>query len=92
MIDKILNTDFAELDPKAISSLADALRKTQRSMEFIVNKDFQIPMLFEFLTKLIEFLSRFYKHLLTSELKNAIKHFKNDTYRGLAMRIGTKVK
>lgn len=57
---------------------ADSLAKLQKMMERVVDKKFQIPMLYELLTKLIEFLKSNYKELVTKELINAVRHFKNE--------------
>lgn len=73
IVDKQIPGDY-----KGLSQLADALAKVNKSLEKVVDKDFQIPMLFEFLSKLVGFLNLHYKEILTPQLSNALKHFKND--------------
>lgn len=73
-INKILSQDVSTFTTKD----ADALAKLQKMMERIVDKKFQIPMMFELLTKEIEFLMRHYSELVTTDFLNAIRHFKNE--------------
>jgi len=56
---------------------ADALSKLQKLMEKLIDKKFQLPTMYHLLTRFMEFISLHYKKLLTKELINAIRHFKN---------------
>jgi transposase len=57
---------------------ADALAKLRVSMEKITDKKYQIPMMYELLTNMIDFLNKNYKQFITDEFLNAIRHFKNE--------------
>lgn len=72
-INFILNKDITKFNTKE----ADALAKLQKLMERVIDKKYQIPMMFELLTKFTEFLKDNYQELLSDEMLNAIKHFKN---------------
>lgn len=73
-INKLLTEDISRFTTKD----ADAIAKLQKTMERIVDKKFQIPMMFELLTKLIEFLMKHYAEIVTHDFLNAIRHFKNE--------------
>lgn len=68
---------------KELSTMADSLSKVNKTLEKIVDKKFQIPMLYEFLENFISFLALHYKQLITPEFINAVKHFKNETRKKL---------
>lgn len=63
---------------------ADALAKLQKVMEKLVDKKFQVPVMFHMLTRLIDFFAKHYSKFLKGgeitkgEFINAIKHFKNE--------------
>jgi hypothetical protein len=82
-INFLLADDVENWDPKQ----ADALAKTQKVLEKIVDKKFQVPMMYELLKKLIEFLKLHYSDQVTAELLNAIRHFKNELRKKLELGI-----
>ena len=60
---------------------ADALAKLRITMEKIVDKKFQIPMMYELLTKFINFLNKNYPDFMVANEEifyNAVLHFKNE--------------
>jgi hypothetical protein len=70
-------------DAKEISTVADSLAKVNKTLEKIVDKKFQVPMLYEFLETFVNFLLLHYKTIITPEFINAVKHFKNETRKKL---------
>mgnify|MGYP001035138865 CR=1 FL=1 len=72
-------------DVKELSTLADSLAKINKTLENVVDKKFQIPMMYEFLEKFVSFLQLNYKQFITPEFINVIKHFKNDLRKQLEM-------
>lgn len=65
-------------DKKFTSKDADALAKLRVTMERIMDKKYQIPMMYEVLEMEVEFLSKNYPALATPDLFIAIRHFKNE--------------
>ncbi len=72
-----INVVLSKSDRSFTTKDADALSKLQKSMEKLIDKKFQIPTMFKLLTHFLEFLSANYKNLVTAELINATRHFKN---------------
>ena len=72
-IDRIISKS----DKSFTTKDADALSKLQKLMEKLIDKKFQLPTMYHLLTRFMEFLSLHYKNLLTKEMINAIRHFKN---------------
>lgn len=64
-------------DKKFTTKDADALAKLQSSLVKITDSKYQIPALYQALTEFVKFLKHNYPQLLTTELLNAIRHFKN---------------
>jgi hypothetical protein len=81
LANKILQR-IAHILNKKVSSFttrdADALAKLRITMEKITDKKYQIPLMYELLTSLIDFLNMNYPVFITEEFLNAIRHFKND--------------
>jgi transposase len=66
---------------------ADALAKLQKVMEKLIDKNFQLPVMYSMLSDFVVFLKDNYIELLLPELGllNAVRHFKNnlkDKYAG----------
>lgn len=57
---------------------ADALAKLSKLMENITDKKYQVPMMFEILTRLVGFLKTNYATIVNETFLNAVRHFKND--------------
>jgi len=72
-----------QTDAKELSTMTDSLAKVNKTLEKIVDKKFQVPMLYEFIEKFISFLNLHYKEFITPEFINAVKHFKNETRKHL---------
>jgi hypothetical protein len=80
-INFLLESPVESWDPRQ----ADALAKTQKTLEKLVDKKFQIPMMFELLRLLVEFLKMHYPEFITPEFLNALRHFKNDKKKKLEL-------
>lgn len=82
----ILQKDVTQFSDKD----SDSFSKLMKGMERLVDKKFQIPMLYEMLTKFVDFLKDNYKGLVTEELINAVRHFKNELKSELELGNVTK--
>ncbi len=69
----LLNKDPKNFDPKD----SDAIAKLQSSMQKIGGKDLWIPAMYEALGEFIKFLKTNYTEIVSDELLNAARHFKN---------------
>jgi len=56
---------------------ADALAKLQKVMEKLVDKRYHLPVMFNLLTDFLNFLKINYPLLITPELINSVRHYKN---------------
>jgi hypothetical protein len=72
----ILNKDLSELKSKD----ADAIIKFIKSMKELLNKDFQLPMMYQVLTDLLEFIHKNYPEFMkvNENFLIIIQHFKNE--------------
>jgi hypothetical protein len=71
-INNILNIDSAQFSTKD----ADSLAKLQSALGKITARKYQLPMMFQLLTDLINFLNNNYPHLVTDDFIRAIRDFK----------------
>jgi hypothetical protein len=78
-INYLLQSPVESWDPRQ----ADALAKTQKTLEKLVDKKFQIPMMYELLKNQIDFFKLHYPDILTPEYLNAVRHYKNETKKKL---------
>mgnify|MGYP001277049749 CR=1 FL=1 len=75
-INYVLNKDLSELNTKD----ADSIIKFIKSMKELLNKDFQLPMMYQVLADLIEFINKNYPEFMqqNESFIEIIKHFKNE--------------
>jgi hypothetical protein len=57
---------------------ADALAKLHKTLETIINPSYQIPIMYQVLKEFIDFMKSNYPKLITDNLINSIRHFKNE--------------
>jgi len=57
---------------------ADALAKLHKTLGVIINPSYQLPIMYQVLKEYIDFMKRNYPKLITDELINSIRHFKNE--------------
>lgn len=77
-VNYLLNSDVSEWDHK----VGDELSKLRIFMARVLDKKYQLPAMYEVLKKLIEFLKVRYPGIVTAELVNAVRHFKNELKNG----------
>jgi len=70
-------------DPDFNNKSADALAKLQKTLEKIVDIRYQIPIMYQLLTDLVEFLQANHKKLISVQLIDAIRDFRNEIRRRL---------
>ncbi|XWN36085.1 MAG: hypothetical protein ROO71_08975 [Balneola sp.] len=64
-------------DPNFNASTSDSLRKLQKDFREMTDPKNQIPVLYGFLTELIEYLQKHHPDLLTEEFLKSIQEYKN---------------
>lgn len=81
IVDKI--NGILESEDFVVGRDSDALWKLQKAFEKLVDKKHQLTIMFDMLSDLMVFIKNYYPGLFSDELINAIRQFKNETYKRL---------